>query len=195
MPLEDEDSIVVLRNATWADFERMLEIRGENSAPRLAYSEGCLEIMSPSQTHERVKSTIGRLVEVWMMEHGVDWTPLGSWTLKKEAEEKGAEPDECYVFGTYESTPERPDLAIEVIWTSGGIDKRKIYQAIGVPELWFWDDDQLQLFELRDGKYVSITESVALPGIDLAELLTFVHVRPTSKAVRAYRAALAKPAT
>src|SRR5688572_26376140 len=44
----DEDHIVVLRGATWADFERVLQIRGDNAAPRVAYADGLLELMSPS---------------------------------------------------------------------------------------------------------------------------------------------------
>ena len=58
-----EDKIVVLHNATWADYQRHLEMRGDHSAPRIAYLEGELEIMSPSRSHEAIKSLIGRLVE------------------------------------------------------------------------------------------------------------------------------------
>ena len=58
-----------------ADYLRLLEIRGERSVPRLTYVEGTLEIMSPSLTHEEIKSYIGRLVEAWCLERGVDFTP------------------------------------------------------------------------------------------------------------------------
>lgn len=51
--------------------------------------------------------------------------------------ERGAEPDECYVFGE-DPDPERPDLAIEVIWISGGMNKLEIYRALGVAEVWHW---------------------------------------------------------
>jgi len=57
-----EDHIVHLSNATWSDYERVLELRGDGSAPRITYLEGQLEIMSPSRDHERIKSLIGRLV-------------------------------------------------------------------------------------------------------------------------------------
>ena len=50
------DHIVVLHDVTWEDYERVLEIRGEHSAPRLSYLEGELEIMSPGQDHEFIKS-------------------------------------------------------------------------------------------------------------------------------------------
>lgn len=44
-----EDKIIILRGATWADYQRLLEMRGDRSAPRIAYLEGELEIMSPSR--------------------------------------------------------------------------------------------------------------------------------------------------
>ena len=43
------DQIIVLHDVTWEDYERVLEIRGDKSAPRINYLEGELEIMSPSQ--------------------------------------------------------------------------------------------------------------------------------------------------
>lgn len=73
----DHDHIVVLHDATWADYERLLEMRGDHSAPRFAYLEGELEIMSPSRTHGAVKSVIGRLIEVWCFERGVEFRNLG----------------------------------------------------------------------------------------------------------------------
>ena len=93
----------------------MLEVRGERSVPRLSYLEGQLEIM----TRESITSRIGCLVEVWCLERGVDFSPCDSWTLEKKEDERGLEPDECYVFGNVPvsgnvNLPERPDLAIEV---------------------------------------------------------------------------------
>src|SRR5262245_19237719 len=89
-----EDHYVHLYGVTWADYLRLLEIRGERSVPRMTYLEGTLEIMSPSITHEEITSYVGRLVEAWCLERGVEFTPLGSWTLKDEREERGVEADE-----------------------------------------------------------------------------------------------------
>lgn len=58
-----DDHIIQLHGVTWADYERLLAIRGDHSAPRIAYLHGTVEIMSPSQTHASVKSMIGCLVE------------------------------------------------------------------------------------------------------------------------------------
>lgn len=183
------DPVIVLRGATWADYQRILELRGEQATPRVAYLEGVLQLVSPSRRHDYVKSMLGRLVEAWCFEAGIDVTPYGSWTLESKEAERGAEPDECYVIGAVED-PQRPDLAIEVVVTSGGVDKLEIYRRLGVREVWFWQEGRIGLHCLRGDAYLPVARSELLPGIDLEQLLGFVDVRPMTRAVREYRAAL-----
>jgi len=184
-----EDKIVVLHDATWADYQRLLELKGDASVPRVAYLEGALEIMTPSRPHESLKSKIGCLVEVWCLEKGLEFTPLGSWTLEKKEEARGIEPDECYVFSSGDEQ-DRPDLAIEVVWTSGGVDKLDIYGKLGVREVWFWRRGQLTAHALRGDTYLEVSESEVLPGIDLAQLARYLDRPTASQAIREYRAAL-----
>ncbi len=184
-----EDHFVHLDGVTWADYERLLEIRGDHSAPRITYLEGTLEIMSPSASHESIKSMIGCLVEVWCLERDIEFTTYGSWTLKNRRAKRGAEPDECYVFGSV-AAKKRPDLAIEVIWTSGGIDKLEVYRKLGVPEVWIWDAERIVVYRLRGERYAATARSVVLRGIDLEELASFIDRPTTSRAIRDYRAAL-----
>lgn len=185
-----EDHYVHLYDVTWADYLRLLEIRGERSVPRLTYLEGTLEIMSPSRTHDEIKSYIGCLVEAWCLERGVEFTPYGSWTLKNKREERGAEADECYVFGPEPKTKRRPDVAIEVVWTSGGIDKLNVYRKLRVREVWYWKNNSIQVYVLRGMSYEPAPASEALPGIDLAQLVTFLDRPTASAAIRDYRDAL-----
>lgn len=184
-----EDHYVHLHGASWADYQRLLAIRGERSSPRVTYLEGTLEIMTPSRQHESIKSTLGRLVEVWCLERDLEFSAYGSWTIDAESAERGVEPDECYVFGGA-LEPERPDLAIEVIWTSGGLDKLDVYRKLRVREVWFWRAGRVQPYALRDERYEAVEQSELLPGLDLAELASFVERPTTSEAVRAYRAAI-----
>jgi hypothetical protein len=51
--------------------------------------------------------------------------------LEDKQVERGVEPDECYVLGDV-AEPARPDLAIEVVWSSGGINELEIYRKLGV---------------------------------------------------------------
>jgi Uma2 family endonuclease len=183
------DGIVVLHDATWDDYERLLAIRGECSAPRIAYLEGEIEIMSPSKEHEVITSLIGRLVEVWCEELDIDYMPVRSWTLKDERKKGGLEPDECYVFGVA-AEAERPDLAIEVVWTSGGVRKIDIYRKLGVREVWFWERGKIHAHALNGDDYEELSESRVLEGIDLGELAQFLDRPTANQAKREYRAAL-----
>jgi Uma2 family endonuclease len=184
-----EDHFVHLHGATWGDYQRLLRIRGDRSAPRITYLEGELEIMTPSRTHESIKSIIGCLVEVWCFEQGIEFSKYGSWTLESQESERGAEPDECYVFGEV-AEPTRPDLAIEVVWTSGGIDKLEVYRKLGVREVWYWRRGTIQPYALRGERYEAIPTSEVLPGIDLLLLAGFLDRKTTSRAIREYRLAL-----
>lgn len=184
-----EDKIVVLRRATWADYQRLLEMRGGSSSPRIAYLEGELEIMTPSRPHESLKSKIGCLVEVWCLENGVEFSTYGSWTIESKDDAGGIEPDECYVFGNV-TDPVRPDLAIEVVWTSGGIDKLAIYSRVRVREVWFWRRGRLGIHVLQGDRYQEVSRSQVLPGIDLVELVSYLDRPTTSRAMREYQAAL-----
>lgn len=180
-----DDRIVVLRGATWADYQRMLELRDDRSVPRIAYLEGALEIMTPSRHHGSVKSRIGRLVAVWCMENSVEFSPYGSWTLERKDQERGVEPDECYVFGDV-AEPQRPDLAIEVVWTSGGINKLEVYRKLGVREVWCWRRGRIRIHALRGDQYAEVSASEVLPGINLDELVQFLDRRTASQAIREY---------
>ena len=62
--------------------------------------------------------------------------------MKDKRVAREVEPDECYVFGPPRKA-RRPDLTIEVIWTSGSIDKLEIYRKLTVGEVWIWRDGKL----------------------------------------------------
>jgi Uma2 family endonuclease len=183
-----EDHIVCLHDIGWDDYERLLAMRGDHSAPRISYLEGEVEIMSPSQTHEAIKSLIGRLVETYCLERDIHFSTYGSWTLKARDRSRGAEPDECWIFG--EAVAERPHLAVEVVWTSGRIDKLDIYRKLGVAEVWYWRHGRIQPYCLRGERYVPVTASEVLPGLDLDLLTSFLDRTSTYDAIRGYRQVL-----
>lgn len=184
----EHDNIVRLHALHWADFTHLLAMRGEHSTPRLCYLNGEVEIMSPSRSHEAIKSLLGRLVEAYCLERDIPFRTLGSWTLESEPDERAIEPDECFIFG--EADADRPQLAIEVTWTSGGLDKLEIYRKLDVAEVWFWQRGQLQSYVLCDQRYQPAEKSRVLPGIDLKQLNGFLDQPTTYHAIRAYRAAL-----
>jgi Uma2 family endonuclease len=183
------DQRIVMYGVPWAHYEAQLALRGDASVPRISYLDGAMELMSPSKHHERVKSCIGMLVECYALVRGIELSPYGAWTLREAPKRAGVEPDECYLIGP-DQDRDIPDLVIEVIWTSGGIDKLEAYRRLGVPEVWFWQDGAVQVHVLGDGGYQAVRDTACLAGLDLALLCSFLD-RPTAiQAVKAFRAAL-----
>ncbi|MEW5847867.1 MAG: Uma2 family endonuclease [Myxococcota bacterium] len=183
--LRDPDQRVRLHGLSWDQYEALLQMRGESSGVRIAYLKGEVELMSPSRSHEWIKTTLARLLEAWAEEKDVELGGVGSWTLKSAPEERGAEPDECYIVGTKET--DRPDIAIEVVWTSGGIDKLEIYRGLKVREVWFWEDGRIQVYALRAAGYEPVPRSEVLPDVDLVAMVRFLEEEGQTAAVRAWR--------
>lgn len=188
--VETADQRLVTHAIPWSTFEAQLALRGDAPVPRMAYLEGALEQMSPSKDHERIKSYLGRLLEAYAQEKDIDLSPYGSWTLKHAPAAAGLEPDECYIVGPDQDKPV-PDLAIEVVWTRGGIDKLEIYRRLGVGEIWTWKDERIEVHVLVENRFERAARSRLFPGLDL-DLLASLLDRPTViQAVRALRTALA----
>ena len=183
----DADHIVVLHDVSWEDYERLVEMRGDHSAPRISYLEGEVEIMSPSKDHEQIKSYIGRLLEAWCMDRGMEVSAFGSWTLKKKRFKRGAEADECYVFGT--EPRNAPQLAIEVEWTQRGIDKLEIYRKLGVEEVWYWRKGAIEIYVLVEGAFDRVQRSRLLPDLDVELLASMLDRDTLTQAVRDFRKA------
>ncbi|HEY4122714.1 MAG TPA: Uma2 family endonuclease [Byssovorax sp.] len=184
------DHVVVLRGIPWAEYDALCRARADTAGPRMAYLDGTLEIMSPSRFHEFDKKLLARLIEAYGEEDDISLNGFGSETYRRKAKEAGVEPDECYCVGDAKPFP---DFAIEVVRTSGGVDKLEIYRRLGVPEVWFWIRGEFHVFGLVGRRYVARAKSEVLPRIDLARVAAIVRGADPSKqteAVKAYRASL-----
>lgn len=183
-----EDVRLVIHGVSWGRYVAIRELLEDHPGLRMAYLEGTLEIMSPSETHERSKTTIARLLELYALERGIHLNGYGSMTFRKEAKERGAEPDECYVLGR--TIGEAPDVVIEVVMTSGGIDKLAIYRGLSVPEVWFFEDGRFHVHQLGPDGYRSVDRSLLLPELDLDAVARFAGYEDQTEAVLAFRVTL-----
>ena len=186
--LRADDQRVLLHDVSWPDCEQILDIRGEQAGVRITYLNGVLELMTPSVDHEGVKKTIARLLEAYADEKGLPFNGFGSWTLKSAARARALEPDECYSLKP--GRPEKPDLAIEVIWTAGGIDKLDVYRGLGIGEVWLWQDGTIEVHGLAGDRYERLERSAHLPDLDLAQLATHIDPDNQTESVRKYRETL-----
>ena len=192
----ENDQIIVTSSVSWASYVAMRALC-DTPGIRMAYNQGVLEIMSPSVTHEGVKTLIGRLLETFAIERNIELQGYGSTTLRKEIKERGLEPDECYCVGRemtqmgHEMT-QAPDFAIEVVISGGGIDKLPIYASLGVREVWFWCEGRFQLFRLVGEAYEPTATTELMPGLDLDQVARHVEMGNQHQAVRAFLALLRK---
>lgn len=183
------DQRIFLSGKTFREYEALLAIRGDRSAPRIHFLEGTIEIMSPSIDHKAIKMMFARLIFAFTEEREIDLNGYGSWTLKRRAKQRAVEPDECFVVGG--ERKKVPDFAIEVEWTRGGLDKLEIYRKLGVREVWMWSSRRgIVVNSLRDERYVEIARSELLPDFDFKEIAPLLLVENQAKAVREYRAKL-----
>jgi Uma2 family endonuclease len=164
---------LVLEGVTWQQYETLLATLGDDFPNlRLSYLEGTLEITTTSPEHEELKTTIGMLLEEYFQETRTRFHGIGSATFRKAAKQRGLEPDECYCLG---QKKEFPDIAIEVVLTSGIVDKLAIYQGLGVTEVWQWEAGQFVVHHLRSAGYEAMARSELLPNLDLNLLASYVN--------------------
>jgi Uma2 family endonuclease len=178
---------IPLYGVSWEQYEAMIAAVGSRPQLRMTYLEGLLEIMTISAEHEMLKKMIARLIEIYALEKDIDLFSCGSATYRSAAVARGLEPDESYCVNTRK---EFPDFAIEVVLTSGGLDKLNVYQGLGISEVWFWKDGKLIVQRLQaDGNaYTPASQSVLLPDLDLDLLATYICPEAEPQAVKEFRA-------
>jgi Uma2 family endonuclease len=183
-----EERRVLVEGLTWERYEQLAACFGDSRALRLTYIDGSLEIMSPiGAEHERIKSTLGVLLEAYLDAAGVRFYRRGGFTLKAPGLAAG-EPDESYCIDTDKAVP---DLVIEVVASSDALSKLPLYRDKGVREVWIWEQGRLRLHCLEDGAYRVRPQSRLLPGLDVPRLVQLVGMPDQYDAVRAFRRTLA----
>jgi Uma2 family endonuclease len=177
----------IVHQGTWEQFKSIQKGFEGSPGVRLFYYQGTIEILMPGQDHETFARIIYYLVTTFLVEQGIFFKPTGAMTQEKEGV-VSAQADESYCIGSVKPIP---DLSIEVVFTSGGTSKLERYRALGVPEVWFWEDGLLKLYHLRGDRYEPITRS-ELPGLgalDLELLGRCILMAETDagEAIRAFR--------
>ncbi|MEG4456420.1 Uma2 family endonuclease [Microcoleus sp. N9_A1] len=201
-PVEQQttpENRVVLKGVSWSTFKALLADVGDDRAWRIAYDGGVLEIRMPLEEHEEPKRLIESFVEAIVDELEIELRSLGSLTLEREDLTCAVEPDSCFyiqneslVRGRNINLPNDPppDLAIESDYTNYSVNKFTIYAAIGVPELWRYRRESLQVYQLVEGKYEMCDRSLAFPFLPVAEIPGFIEQSRTvgqRAAVRLFR--------
>jgi Uma2 family endonuclease len=178
------NGILTLSDVGWEEYEHLIQAVGEAPSLRISYDQGRMQIMTLSFKHEYyahiIEHLIGRLSSI--LRRKVFF--FGSATLKKQKRLKGAEPDACFyvqsapIIGNKINLDLRvdppPDVVLEVDIHHESFSRFHIYEGLGVPELWHYDEQTLTIYQLREGRYESVTTSIAFPMLTSAVLTEFL---------------------
>lgn len=175
-----------LSNVRWETFIELAEQR-RGSIPRMTFSEGVLELMSPLRQHENIGRLIGRMVETYTEELEIEIHSVASTTFKRKDLQRAFEADESYYIQHADMMRAKehtdltidppPDLVIEVEITSSLIEKVELFATMGVPELWRHDGESLRMYTLVANRYQLIESSLALSGLTSQKLNLFLDKR------------------
>jgi len=154
-PRASEDKVTVYHDRTWEQFKHIQKGLEGSPGVRLAFYDGVVEIFMPGQAHEIFKRVISSLLDFFFLHWSIRVIPTGSVTQEQEGV-ASAQADDSFCFGEVKPIP---DLSIEVIFTSGSIAKLKRHQALGVPEVWLWEDGLFTLHCLGESGYTRIYKS------------------------------------
>ncbi|MDP8999943.1 MAG: Uma2 family endonuclease [Myxococcota bacterium] len=186
LPAMQPEQRMLIRGVSWKDYV-ILRQALDTPGLRMTYCEGVLELMSPSRNHELWKKTCARLIELYAFLQHLPLLGYGSTTFRKEAKERGAEPDECWRVGSIMRDGEIPDIVLEVIYTSPILDKLHVYDGLEIPEVWLWKDGVFELYRRRDeGGYEPVERSTFLPQLDFGLVARFVTREDQDVALREF---------
>lgn len=190
---------VILEKISWSTYKQLLAEMGDRRTSRIAYHQGVLEIIMPSDRHETYKQLLERMVNTLTEELDLRVKGFASTTLNREDLNAGAEPDSCYYIQNVDRIRGRtinleidppPDLVIEVDITSSSRGRFEIYRQLGVPEIWRYLGQTVRINQLEEGKYVERDYSPIFPLVSAAivnQFLLFAETTDDTTMIRAWR--------
>ena len=182
--IEREAEPILISDLTWREFKAVEQLI-DRPGLKLSFLDGVLEIRKmPGKKHETIKERIGALLEIYLEFLGLDFTPTGSVTLENEFEKVKREGDKSYELG---ANRKHPDLVIEVVVSSGGINKLEAYKRLQIPEVWFWMNDDLLFYSLGNEGYEAVSKSQLLQSLDVGLLMHCINTENHAQALREFR--------
>jgi Uma2 family endonuclease len=167
------DASVVFHNVAWEEYEELLDQVGDASGLRISYNNGTLNVMSPSTFHEKYALFITRLISQVSFRLRINILFFGSSTIRKRKKSKGKEPDASFYVQTADLIGHRikldfavdppPDVVVEIDIYHDSRDNFQIYSALGVPEIWRYDGQEMTIYHLHQDEYIVAEASQALP--------------------------------
>ncbi|MBD2576354.1 Uma2 family endonuclease [Oscillatoria sp. FACHB-1406] len=181
-----KDQRLIHVGLNWEQFKFIQKGFSASPGIHLFYYEGEVEILSVSQDHEFFSRLLSALLFIYCLEKRIPFAPTGSFSQEKEGV-ASVQADESYFIGRNRTADSPPNLSIEVVFSSGNEKKLSRYQALEVPEVWFWEDGLFSFYHLREFGYQRIARSEVLPELNINLLTRCLLMSDTLEAASAFR--------
>jgi Uma2 family endonuclease len=174
----------VFHSLTWERFQQFCQTFPDTHF-RLTYDRGRLEILATTALHARLNRLLLSLLLILTEELNVPRWSGGDMTCGREDLGRALQPDDCFylaneprVRGLSFPADPPPDLAIEIEVSQTVLDRLAVLAALGVPEVWRFDGQQLRVLRLQgDATYAEMERSQFFPQMPLQELVDSVRER------------------
>jgi Uma2 family endonuclease len=135
-----------------------------------------------------ISCLLKRIVTALTQEFDLKIKGFCSTTLNRQDLEQGAEPDSCFYIQNVDrilgkrldiSTDPPPDLMIEVDITSPSSNRFVVYTQLGIPEVWRYRSQTVQIYQLHNREYISCDRSPTFPILSVAMLNQLLQMAET----------------
>ena len=182
-------AVLVVPGVRWDEYQELTQDAAIKPGICISYNEGTLEVARPFPEHERYREFISDLARAFAEEAHLPLRNLESTTCKQRRIQKGIDPEVCFYVANanriegkervdLESDPP-PDIAVEIDVANESSGKFPIYAALGIPELWCYDTQQLEIYSLKDDAYIQAETSRFLIGLASSVATDFLDISKT----------------
>lgn len=181
----DKTQSVVLHNISWNSYKQITDSLQDETPAHFTFDRGKLEIMVLSLKHENLKKILAMLFERLSEALDIEIFAGGSTTFQRKDLERGFEPDECYYVQNADVMRGKDnvdldfdppsDLTIEIDVKHSSLNRMSIFAAIGIPEVWRYDGENLTIYLLNDAVYETSNTSSVLPNITAERLSKLIE--------------------
>ena len=186
----EKNQSVVLHNISWNSYKTISDALQNSTPAHFTFDRGRLEIMVLSLKHENLKKILAMLFERLSEFLEIEIFAGGSTTFQREDLDRGFEPDECYYVANAELMRGKesvnlefdppPDLIIEIDVKHSSLNRMSIFAAIGVPEVWRYDGERLEIYLLKESGYIETGASAVLSNASVGKLTDLIETGKNS---------------
>lgn len=181
----EKSQSVVLHNISWSSYQQITNSLQDETPAHFTFDRGKLEIMVLSLKHENLKKILAMLFERLSETLDIEIFAGGSTTFQRQDLERGFEPDECYYVQNADLMRGKdsvnlafdppPDLTIEIDVKHSSLNRMSIFAAIGIPEVWRYDGENLTIYLLENEEYKESDVSSVVPNVTAEKLSQLIE--------------------